>query len=111
MSEQQPEYNAFWIDLAQDLRDPEVREQFAKVSTELSRWREDRGQGWYKDFGYALQRVLNQHIYNSHLIGAERPDDPGWHPCRCGWEGYYSDFHPHVADYLRATVLAVQGDR
>ena len=23
---------------------------------------------------------------------------PGWNSCSCGWQGYWSQFNPHVAD-------------
>jgi hypothetical protein len=73
-------------------------------STEQSAaWRANRAPGWTKDIGYALQTIVRSHRYEVRLPGA-KPEDPGWHPCSCGWEGYWSAFEPHVADELRALV-------
>ena len=69
----------------------------------LSDWRENRETGWTSDIGYALQDVLRDHTYLVHTPST-KAGDPGWHPCSCGWEGYWSEFHPHVADHLRAVV-------
>ena len=68
-------------------------------------WREDRRTGWYEDIGYALQDVLREHRYAIER-GGGKPDDPGWHECTCGWEGYWTNFQPHVADHLRAVTAA-----
>ena len=72
-------------------------------TVDLETWREVRGSGWFKDYGYELQDVLRHHRYDYNRKGA-KPDDPGWHACTCGWEGYWSGFEPHVADHLRAVV-------
>ena len=72
-------------------------------NAELAAWRENREPGWFRDIGYALQDVLTAHRYDYKRKGS-KPDDPGWHECTCGWEGYWSSFHPHVADHLRACV-------
>lgn len=45
--------------------------------------------------------VARCYIYDGHPT----PGKPGWHHCTCGWEGYWSGFHPHVTDHLRAVVL------
>ena len=74
----------------------------------LGSWRLGRSPGWTKDIGYQLQDVLQSHRYELR-DGGSKPTDPGWHPCSCGaWEGYWSWFHPHVADVLRALVLEDQ---
>lgn len=70
------------------------------------RWCNRCGPGWHKDIGYQLQAVLGTHQYSANLQSS-RLDDPGWHGCSCGeWEGYWSSFHPHVADQLRILVTA-----
>lgn len=69
-----------------------------------SAWRENRQPGWHRDIGYALQDEVRAHRYDYSTKGS-KPDDPGWHACRCGWEGYWCDFEPHVADQLRALVV------
>jgi hypothetical protein len=75
----------------------------------VSDWRETprvRGSGWHLDIGFELQDVLRSHDYDYQNKGS-KPDDPGWHVCKCGtWEGYWSGFHPHVADHLRAVIVA-----
>lgn len=71
----------------------------------LVEWRRQRGPDWQHDVGYQLQDVLRAHRYDYDRKGS-KPDDPGWHACTCGWEGYWSSFHPHVADHLRAAVAA-----
>lgn len=61
-----------------------------------SRWRNNRDPGWGNDIGYAFQDTLNGHRYT--------PGAPG--VCSCGrWQGYWVDFHPHVADQLRDVVI------
>lgn len=50
---------------------------------------------------WAILSTLRQHRYDIH-DRASKPTDPGWHACSCGWEGYWSDWHPHVADRIRA---------
>ena len=75
----------------------------------LSAWRDNREPRWYLDIGYALQDVLERHRYEIHKKGA-KPDDPGWHECCCGWEGYWCDFHSHVADHQRAVVARMPAD-
>lgn len=70
----------------------------------LSAWRENREGEWFRDIGYAFENALSQHQYDIRRRGS-KPEDPGWHECSCGWEGYWSDFHPHVADHLRARVI------
>jgi hypothetical protein len=75
----------------------------------LSDWRKSREPRWYRDIGYALQDVLGDHRFDLKNKGA-KPDDPGWHACTCGeWEGYWSSFHPHVADHLRVVALRDRG--
>jgi hypothetical protein len=75
----------------------------------LSSWRENREAGWTRDIGYSLQETLSQHRYDYTNKGA-RPDDPGWHKCTCGWEGYWCDFLPHVTDHLRDIVTPQRSD-
>jgi len=57
---------------------------------------------------------LREHIYQYWLAGpGGKPGDPGWHPCRCGWEGYWSAWQPHVAQALVEKLgpgLGVSGD-
>lgn len=72
-------------------------------SDSLSEWRKNREPGWYKDIGYVLQDILRDHRYQDH-IPSTKAGDPGWHSCTCGWEGYWSEFDGHVANYLRAAV-------
>lgn len=67
-------------------------------------WRKSREPGWQQDIGYSLQKVLDQHTYEYSKPPTIR--EPGLHPCKCGWEGYWPDFQPHVADMLRAVVQA-----
>lgn len=71
---------------------------------EMSAWRENRERGWQRDVGYALQDVLRSHVYQDWKHRAR----VGWHACTCGWEGYWPDFHPHVADHLRRVVVPVE---
>lgn len=67
-------------------------------------WRDDHGPQWFRDVGYALEDVVRKHRYEYDRKGI-KPDDPGWHECSCGaWQGYWSGFHSHVADHLRALV-------
>lgn len=69
-------------------------------------WREPKERGWHKDIGYELQDVIRAHRYDYQNKG-EKPDEIGWYACTCGdWEGYWSGFEPHVADYLRAVIVA-----
>lgn len=75
---------------------------------DLRAWRANRDRGWSRDVGYSLQDVLGAHHYDLSNKGS-RPEDPGWHTCRCGWEGYWIDFHPHVADHLRGVVIPASG--
>ena len=63
-------------------------------------WRKNREGRWYDDIGYKIQDILTKHRYVIEDRGS-KPDDPGWHACTCGWEGYWSDFHPHLADLIR----------
>lgn len=46
---------------------------------------------------WVLLTVMRQHYYKVQERTATKPDDPGWHACTCGWEGYWSDYQPHVA--------------
>lgn len=71
---------------------------------DFAAWRDDRGPYWFADIGYSIQSELRSHIYDYTNRG-DRLDDPGWHVCACGWQGYWVDFHPHVADRLRALLL------
>lgn len=43
--------------------------------------------------------MLRRHHYDTRDRGG-KPDDPGWHVCSCGWGGYWSDFHPHLAERI-----------
>ena len=61
------------------------------------------------DVEYAVLTVLRHHIYRTDRQGNERPDDPGWHPCTCGWEGYWSDYQPHVASHVTSDALGDTG--
>ena len=77
-----------------------------KVERADASWRAARDHpGWYNDIGWQLQDVLTAHHYRSDRPGTEKVGDPGWHPCTCGWEGYWSAFKPHVADHLREVVI------
>ena len=68
-------------------------------------WRQSREARWYEDVGYALETEVRAHNYQSWVRPATKPDDPGWHACTCGWEGYWSGFHQHVANQLRTIVV------
>ena len=51
------------------------------------------------DFVWALQYVMGAHSYDTTRRTESKPDDPGWHACRCGtWEGYWSGYNTHVAE-------------
>lgn len=52
---------------------------------------------------WAVLTVLREHRYDYRDKGA-KPDDPGWHRCSCGWEGYWSGWQPHVAENVTQTV-------
>ena len=56
---------------------------------------------------YAVAQALRRHHYDTCTTGT-RPDDPGWHPCRCGkWEGYWCDFYDeHLAPEILAALRA-----
>lgn len=58
------------------------------------------------NFEWPILDVIRAHRFETHRRGNDRPEDPGWHPCRCGWEGYWSDFEPHVATHVAEAVLA-----
>ena len=52
-------------------------------------------------------RAVGMHIYDSRDRTESKPDDPGWHPCRCGkWEGYWSSFHEHVGEDVMKALAA-----
>jgi hypothetical protein len=81
------------------------RDSFSDDPVEIDGWRDTREFGWYNDVGYQFQDVLNRHIYESWKPGVKtKQDDPGWHPCRCGWEGYWAMYHNHVANHLRKAL-------
>lgn len=73
-----------------------------------SSWRQNREKGWQHDIGYLLQDTVRSHRYELWENGTER-SGTGWHPCSCGaWEGYWSDFEPHLADELRKILVDTQ---
>ena len=72
------------------------------VKIDLAAWRKGREPGWTRDIGYRLQDELQRHSYR---YDRPKPDDPGWNYCTCGWEGYWCEFNPHVADHLREVVI------
>lgn len=43
-------------------------------------------------------------VHRFHAEWRLRDDDPGWHGCSCGWEGYWIDWQPHVAERVIAAV-------
>lgn len=45
---------------------------------------------------------LRGHLY--YRGKGSKPDDPGWHACSCGWEGYWCDYQPHVAEVIDAAL-------
>jgi hypothetical protein len=54
---------------------------------------------------------LRRHHYDLSDRGS-KPDDPGWHRCDpCGWEGYWCDWQPHVAEHIVAALEADEKDR
>lgn len=61
----------------------------------------------YNDIGYAIQDVIDSHSYRYDLKG-DKPDDPGWHECSCGWEGYWAGFNNHVTNCIREVVVKKQ---
>jgi hypothetical protein len=78
----------------------------ASYVTGDSTWSKTRETGWHRDIGYEILSALRLHSYDSHIRGSEKPDDPGWHVCRCGaWQGYWSSWHIHVTDHVRSLVL------
>jgi hypothetical protein len=60
------------------------------------------------DLEWALQYVISSHTYDTTRRTESKPDDPGWHACRCGtWEGYWSGYNHHVAeDQVKMLVAA-----
>lgn len=54
---------------------------------------------------WAVLDTLRGHLYDYRSRGS-KPDDPGWHPCSCGWEGYWCDWQPHVAEQIVAALPA-----
>ena len=55
--------------------------------------------GGPNDLVWALQYIITNHTYDTRHRTTSRPDDPGWHYCRCGqWEGYWSGYNTHVAE-------------
>ena len=61
------------------------------------------------DLVWALQYVITHHTYDTTRRTESKPDDPGWHACRCGlWEGYWSGFNAHVAED-QVKMLAAAG--
>ena len=57
---------------------------------------------------WALRDALGAHRYDYRTKGA-KPDDPGWHACTCGWEGYWCEFEPHLAQEALDALRAVPG--
>ena len=53
---------------------------------------------------WPLLDVLRGHVWRSDVDGDLRVGDPGWHACSCGLQGYWSDFHPHLAAELAVVV-------
>jgi hypothetical protein len=58
----------------------------------------------------AVLDELRRHHYDTRDEGAN-PSDPGWHACTCAWEGYWCDYHPHVAEQIAAALDAPARDR
>lgn len=56
------------------------------------------------DEEWPILQELRLHYYDHREKGSERPSDPGWHVCRCGWQGYWSDYDPHVAQRVAAAL-------
>lgn len=57
---------------------------------------------------WAVLDALRAHHYDYRDKG-EKPTDPGWHRCSCGWEGYWCDYQPHVAEQI-VTALSPAAD-
>ena len=55
---------------------------------------------------WAILDELRKHYYDIRLKGS-KPDDPGWHECSCGWEGYWCSWQPHVAERIYLEAVAV----
>lgn len=54
----------------------------------------------------AILEALYAHQYDTAKKGS-KPDDPGWHACSCGWEGYWCNWQPHLADVLNGAAAAL----
>jgi hypothetical protein len=69
----------------------------------------DRWTDLSKDDEYwAVLTVLRKHRYDyTKNATSSRPGDPGWNVCDCGWEGYWCNFQPHVAEELVKTLREV----
>lgn len=59
---------------------------------------------------WAVLDTLRAHRYDIADRGS-KPDDPGWHVCSCGWEGYWCDFQPHIAERIVARLAALEDEQ
>ena len=76
---------------------------------DLSGWRMERGEKWYKELGWAFLSVVQSHRYD-YADKGDKPDDPGWHVCTCRtWQGYWTGFDTHVTNHLRKEALENYG--
>lgn len=55
---------------------------------------------------YASLDALTAHVYR-YDAPTSRPDNPGWNACSCGWEGYWCEFHPHLASVIEKNMERV----
>jgi hypothetical protein len=55
---------------------------------------------------WAVLDLLRGHLYDYRDKGS-KPVDPGWHACKCGWQGHWCDYQPHVAQKIVEAVHAV----
>lgn len=53
---------------------------------------------------------LRSHLYDTRTRGS-KPEDPGWHACSCGWEGYWVEWQPHVAHEITRALEALSAGR
>lgn len=54
--------------------------------------------------------AIRAHHYHYSNKGS-KPDDPGWHVCSCGWEGYWCDWQPHVAERITEALASADMPR
>ena len=60
------------------------------------------------DIGWAVLDTVRAHRYDyvRPCVTPGKEDDRGWHACRCGWEGYWTGFEPHLTDSIISALTA-----